>query len=385
MLDHERRRLGVFVFLFLLVTVSVSRSYAGGGRSSTTSVCAASAGAASAPSSLGSSSAATSTRLHSSPPSRRDAKCRRGRSSPSPHDRGSPSISCGSGRCRTGTVTGPTSCRGRVRQPGPRAGRGPDRDPRDSLHPGCSFGRHAVVLRVMGIGGGVRRPGTSTCRCSSPSPVLAATTPTTGPCADHRVREGRTDSTGHPGRRLHHPPPDRRLGPSSHGRCDSTPSSTQNADAMPPGGQSRRGRCPGLAQWAYARSPSARPWRCSCTRTDHWRAVDPQPLGDPATSGAAVAYSFLLGPRAARFCRDRPAPVERNPSQSAPQLLGDQFSPWFAGRRVRGDRHRRAGAGGDHVDRRGEPVDPHVTRRSSTGCDPRPGGDQSKVVPFCCW
>ena len=41
-----------------------------------------------------------------------------------------------------------------------------------------------------------------------------------------------------------------------------------------------------------------------------------------------------------------------------PVLFDTQFPDWFAGRRVRGHRHRRAGAGGDHVDRRGQPVDP---------------------------
>ena len=86
------------------------------------------------------------------------------------------------------------------------------------------------------------------------------------------------------------------------------------------------------------------------------------------------AYSFLLGPaRAARLRRDRGrASRSTNPQQSVPQLFENEFSPVVRRRRVRGDRDRRAGAGGDHVDRGGEPVDPqrlqglHQPRRDAT-------------------
>ena len=101
---------------------------------------------------------------------------------------------------------------------------------------------------------------------------------------------------------------------------------------------------------------------------------------------ALPAYSLLLGLIALLGYMAIAAGVKPLPGAAGtgadsntvvPLLFDQQFPAWFAGRRVRRDRHRRAGAGGDHVDRRGEPVHPqhlqgvpaqgrHATRRRPT-------------------
>ena len=71
------------------------------------------------------------------------------------------------------------------------------------------------------------------------------------------------------------------------------------------------------------------------------------------------AYSFLLGLLALLGFVAIAAGVQvTNPQQSVPQLFENEFPDVVRRRRLRRDRDRCAGAGGDHVDRGREPVDP---------------------------
>ena len=79
---------------------------------------------------------------------------------------------------------------------------------------------------------------------------------------------------------------------------------------------------------------------------------------------ALPAYSIMLGLLALLGYMAIAAGIEPivtdgkpDPNTIVPLLFDDMFPSWFAGHRVRGDRDRRAGAGGDHVDRRGQPLD----------------------------
>ncbi len=112
---------------------------------------------------------------------------------------------------------------------------------------------------------------------------------------------------------------------------------------------------------------SARRWRCSCTRTRSPPALslrqpqhDPPQRGDPA---GVLASCSACSPCSAGS-RSRPAPSRSaldgkpNPQLVIPQLFEDAFPALVRRRRLRGDRDRGARAGGDHVDRGGQPLHP---------------------------
>ena len=101
------------------------------------------------------------------------------------------------------------------------------------------------------------------------------------------------------------------------------------------------------------------------------------------------AYSFLLGLLAllgfvAIAAGVKVAGDPPNPQLAVPQLFENEFPPWFAGVGVRRHRDRRAGAGGDHVDRGREPLHPqHLPRLLPTRRDPARGGRRS--ARSCRW
>ena len=71
-----------------------------------------------------------------------------------------------------------------------------------------------------------------------------------------------------------------------------------------------------------------------------------------------------------------------NTQLSVPLLFEHMFPDWFAGVGYVGDRDRRAGAGGHHVDRRREPVHPqHLQGVLPAQCQPRPRRPGSRGWP----
>ena len=105
-------------------------------------------------------------------------------------------------------------------------------------------------------------------------------------------------------------------------------------------------------------------------------ALDAEPFGDPAQRRAAAG---VLVPartaRAARLRRDRRRRQGDEPAAGRAAAVRERVPRLVRGRGVRGHRDRRTGAGGDHVDRGREPVDPqHLQGLHQPGRHPRPGG-----------
>ena len=224
-----------------------------------------------------------------------------------------------------------------------------------------------VVLEVMGIGGGDE-----------------LVVPGEGPAAVHRVRgagglhlrlgaaRAGADRVrqGHPDLHRDHrrgdlpADPARRLGRHLRAapRTRSTSFNNDNADAIA-AGDGRRPRASSRRprpHWAYASLALGSalalfmyPHSLTGVLASKNRSVIRR------NAALLPAYSFLLGLLALLGFAAIAAGVKvDNPQQSVPALFDKMFPGWFAGRRVRGHRDRRPGAGGDHVDRGGEPVDP---------------------------
>ena len=146
------------------------------------------------------------------------------------------------------------------------------------------------------------------------------------------------------------------------------PGDRQADRGVHPAAGAATGRTP---RWRWARR-----WRCSCTRTRSPRCCRPSGRNVIRRNAAILpAYSLVLGLLAllgfAAIARRHVKPIgldgKPNAQLAVPQLFEDRFPSWFAGDRLRGHRDRRAGAGGDHVDRGGEPVHPqHLPGRSSS-------------------
>ncbi len=158
---------------------------------------------------------------------------------------------------------------------------------------------------------------------------------------------------------------------------------TENADAIAAGEATPRAMIPPeAAQWAYASLALGSalalfmyPHSVTGVLSTRSRSVIRR------NAALLPAYSFLLGLLALLGFVAIAAGVKvDNPQQSVPQLFENEFSPWFAGRRVRGDRDRRAGAGRDHVDRGRQPVDPqHLQGVHQPRRDPSAGGQAGQA------
>ncbi len=89
---------------------------------------------------------------------------------------------------------------------------------------------------------------------------------------------------------------------------------------------------------------------------------------------ALLGYMALAAPGVPQAVKANGA----NAQLAVPFLFQKMFPPWFAGVAVLGHRHRRAGPGGDHVDRGREPVHPqHLQGVLQAGRHPRPA-DQGR-------
>ena len=133
----------------------------------------------------------------------------------------------------------------------------------------------------------------------------------------------------------------------------------------------------GAAQWAYA-SLSLGSALALFMYPHSVTAVLSTKSRDIIRRNAALlpAYSFLLGLLALLGTRrDRRRRQGRQRPAGHPAAVRAGVQPVVRGRRVRGHRDRRPGAGGHHVDRRGEPLDAqHLQGVHQARCHRRPGG-----------
>ncbi len=163
----------------------------------------------------------------------------------------------------------------------------------------------------------------------------------------HRLRGGHRDPDA--ARRLRQ---DLRRDPAGQAAARRRPAPTPPAPTAP------------MRPWRWARR-----WRCSCIRT-RMTGILSASSGQAIRRNAALlpGYSFMLGLLALigffaiaagveHDCRSTPAGFKQFGNNFAvPALLLHSFPAWFVGRGLRRHRHRRAGAGGHHVDRRRQPL-----------------------------
>ena len=195
--------------------------------------------------------------------------------------------------------------------------------------------------------------------------LLAAYTYSGGPAraGGHRVRQGHPDLPRHHRRDHLHPDEARRLGRhlrrgrGRRWRRPTRPTGKPNGVFIP-----GHGAVLGLRD-AGAR---ARRWRCSCTRTRSPRRLSAASRNTIRRNATILpAYSLRARPaRAARLGgdrgRDQADRGQRQAERAAghPAAVRGPVPGVVRGRGLRGDRHRRARAGGDHVDRGGEHLHP---------------------------
>ena len=220
-----------------------------------------------------------------------------------------------------------------------------------------------AVLEVMGVGGAGNTVAKDLPLLIAFA-VLAAYTYSCGPAragAD-RLRQGRADLPGDPGRDHLPAVEGRRLGPYLRRRR------RQVRQTNPATGKPTGRVIPATAQLLG--------------RTRRWRSVRRMALFMYPHSITAVlssrsrnvirrnasilpAYSLLLGLLAllgfmAIAAGTKPIGLDGKPNAQlvVPQLFEDMFPSWFAGVAFAAIAHRRTGPGGDHVHRGGEPVHP---------------------------
>ena len=137
-------------------------------------------------------------------------------------------------------------------------------------------------------------------------------------------------------------------------------------------------RCGPTPRWRWARR-----WRCSCTRTRSRRPCPPRAATTIRRNASILpAYSFVLGLLAllgwvAIAAGTKPIGRRRQaqPAAGDPAAVRGLVPELVRRRRVRGGGDRRAGAGGDHVDRGGEHVHPqHLQGVDQAQRDPCRGG-----------
>ena len=197
-----------------------------------------------------------------------------------------------------------------------------------------------------------------------------------------RVRQGHADLHRDHRRGPLPADPARRLGPHlRHGHATSfaalqhrrTPTRSRPARPRPRAIMPPRRCCTGRTP----RWPSARRWRCSCTRTRSPAVLSTRNRSVIRRNAALLpAYSFLLGLLALLGFVAIAAGVKVDqPAAGRAAAVRERVPDLVRRRRVRGHRDRRAGAGRDHVDRRREPVDPqHLQGLHQPRRHPRAGG-----------
>ena len=158
---------------------------------------------------------------------------------------------------------------------------------------------------------------------------------------------------------------------------------TENADAIAAGDAAPRSMIPApLLHWAYASLALGSalalfmyPHSVTAVLSTRERSVIRR------NAALLPAYSFLLGLLALLgFVAIAAGRRRGEPAAGGAAAVRERVPGLVRRRRLRRDRHRGAGAGGDHVDRRGEPVDPqHLQGLPQEGRDARGGGAAEQV------
>ncbi len=161
-----------------------------------------------------------------------------------------------------------------------------------------------------------------------------------------------------------------------------------HADAIAAGQAQPRGAIPpGAAQWAYASLALGSalalfmyPHSVTGVLATRSRSVIRR------NAALLPAYSVLLGLLALLgLRRDRRGREGREPAAGGAAAVRGPVQPVVRRRRARDDRHRGAGARGDHVDRRGEPVDPQRLPRVHQPAGDARGGGPAEPGRVRCW